>query len=257
MKDENYIVITGWMINQLKLNTKELIIYAIIYGFSQDEESEYNGSLSYLAKCINSTKKTVIETLKKLVNKKLIIKTEVTKNGIKFCKYKTNMGGVKITPGWCKNYTGGGIKITPNNNSNYNISINTTINNKNKKFIKPTIEEIKAYCKERKNNVDAEVFYDFYESKGWVVGKSSMKDWKAAVRTWERNRNNTSSKPKEETKSIYQTYEEYVATEKEREEYYRNLCELQREASEQSRIEFERLHGGNTTEDIIEELEDW
>lgn len=55
------------------------------------------------------------------------------------------------------------------------------------KFIPPTVEEVETYCKERKNNVDAENFVDFYESKGWVVGKSKMKNWKAAVRTWERN----------------------------------------------------------------------
>ena len=58
----------------------------------------------------------------------------------------------------------------------------------NKKFVKPTVEEIAAYCRERNNTIDAESFFNFYESKGWVVGKSPMKDWKAAVRTWERNR---------------------------------------------------------------------
>lgn len=56
-----------------------------------------------------------------------------------------------------------------------------------KKFKKPTLEEVKAYCSERKNNVDAEKFIDYYESNGWHVGKNPMKDWKAAVRTWERN----------------------------------------------------------------------
>jgi len=55
------------------------------------------------------------------------------------------------------------------------------------KFIKPTIEEIAAYCRERRNKVDAEVFFDFYQSKGWLVGKVPMKDWRAAVRTWEKN----------------------------------------------------------------------
>lgn len=58
---------------------------------------------------------------------------------------------------------------------------------KQKRFVKPTLEEIKAYCLSRQNNVDAERFYDYYESNGWRVGKSPMKDWKAAVRTWERN----------------------------------------------------------------------
>lgn len=53
------------------------------------------------------------------------------------------------------------------------------------KFVKPTVEEITTYCTERNNSVDPQAFYDFYESKGWVVGKSPMKCWKAAVRTWE------------------------------------------------------------------------
>ena len=60
--------------------------------------------------------------------------------------------------------------------------------NKNKRiFIKPTVQEIAEYCLKRGNSVDAQRFYDYYESKGWLVGKSPMKDWKAAVRTWERN----------------------------------------------------------------------
>ena len=52
----------------------------------------------------------------------------------------------------------------------------------------PTLEEVKAYCQERGNYVDAQAFIDFYESKGWMIGKNKMKDWKAAVRTWERNK---------------------------------------------------------------------
>ena len=57
-------------------------------------------------------------------------------------------------------------------------------------FIIPTIEEVKAYCIERNNNVDSEMFVDFYSSKGWLVGKNKMKDWKASVRTWEKGSNN-------------------------------------------------------------------
>lgn len=58
---------------------------------------------------------------------------------------------------------------------------------KRKRFEKPSISDIKQYCIERNNNVNAEQFYDYYESNGWKVGKNSMKDWKAAVRTWERS----------------------------------------------------------------------
>ena len=56
-----------------------------------------------------------------------------------------------------------------------------------KRFSPPTLEEVRQYCLERKNNVDAEKFVNFYSSKGWMVGKNRMKDWKTAVRTWERN----------------------------------------------------------------------
>lgn len=56
----------------------------------------------------------------------------------------------------------------------------------NKKFQKPTLSEVKAYCDERQNSVDPAQFYDYYESNGWMVGKSHMKDWKACVRRWER-----------------------------------------------------------------------
>lgn len=69
-------------------------------------------------------------------------------------------------------------------NVNYNID---NINNASKsKFQKPTLEEVKQYCLERNNKIDAEYFIDHYNSNGWKVGKNSMKDWKAAVRTWER-----------------------------------------------------------------------
>lgn len=59
------------------------------------------------------------------------------------------------------------------------------------RFVPPTIEQVTEYCKERNNSVDCERFINFYESKGWLVGKNKMKDWKAALRTWE------TSKPKQ------------------------------------------------------------
>jgi predicted phage replisome organizer len=55
------------------------------------------------------------------------------------------------------------------------------------RFTPPTLEDVQNYCKERNNKVDSERFIDFYSSKGWMVGKSKMKDWKASVRTWEKD----------------------------------------------------------------------
>jgi hypothetical protein len=56
-----------------------------------------------------------------------------------------------------------------------------------KRFVKPTLAEVQAYCRERNNNVDPESFIAYYESNGWKVGKNPMKNWKSAIVTWERN----------------------------------------------------------------------
>ena len=56
-----------------------------------------------------------------------------------------------------------------------------------KRFSKPSLDDVKAYCQERGNNVDAEKWFNYYSANGWKVGKNPMKDWKAAVRTWERS----------------------------------------------------------------------
>ena len=63
-----------------------------------------------------------------------------------------------------------------------------------KRFVPPSLEEVQAYCAERGNGIDAQSFIDFYASKGWMVGKTKMTDWKAAVRTWE-GRNRKQSRP--------------------------------------------------------------
>ena len=81
---------------------------------------------------------------------------------------------------------------------------------KRKCFAPPTVDEVRAYCQERGNNIEPQRFVDFYESKGWMVGKNKMKDWKAAVRNWE-NRDKPSpqeSKPREWGKQIYDKAEE-------------------------------------------------
>lgn len=74
------------------------------------------------------------------------------------------------------------------------VSVTDTVsvrkNIKREVFKEPTVEEVKAYCKERNNSVDPEYFIDFYTSKGWKVGNQPMKDWKAAVRTWEKGDKN-------------------------------------------------------------------
>lgn len=83
--------------------------------------------------------------------------------------------------------------------------INNSVVPKRTRFSPPTVDDVKAYCKERNNNVDAERFIDYYNSNGWMVGKNKMKDWKAAVRTWENNGygNQRKQQPKETKQRSY------------------------------------------------------
>lgn len=80
----------------------------------------------------------------------------------------------------------GGISIDQSNKDDPDTSVSTDTKPQ-KRFVKPTLEEVQAYCRERNNNVDAEKWYDHYTANGWKVGKNPMKDWKASIRTWERS----------------------------------------------------------------------
>lgn len=96
--------------------------------------------------------------------------------------------------------------------------VQSTLNNKDKdkdivkakakvkRFVKPTIEEVADYCNERNNSVDAEKFYDYYSSNGWKVGKNAMKDWKASVRTWEKN--NTQEQKTSQPKQVLTSWQQ-------------------------------------------------
>lgn len=106
------------------------------------------------------------------------------------------------------NQVGNGNHIISNNDISYNNKDfkdkedkeSTIVDKKNKRFVKPTIEEIQTYIDEKKLHFEADRFFDYYESKGWLVGKSPMKDWKAACRTWENMRK---SERKEDKKKAY------------------------------------------------------
>lgn len=79
-------------------------------------------------------------------------------------------------------------------------------NNKNTmvRFAPPSVEEVNAYCRSRGNGISGEEFIDFYAAKGWMIGKNRMKDWKAAVRTWEQRRKNTSP----QTKKVFSNFQQ-------------------------------------------------
>ena len=125
--NQNYIVIQGWMVNDLKLKGNGLIIYAIIYGFSQLENQRYTGSLQYLADWTNSSKQGIQKSLKLLIKKNLIVKEDKVINGVKFCEYyTTKLHGVhnKVVGGIQQSCIGGIQQSCTNNIDIYNIEDN-------------------------------------------------------------------------------------------------------------------------------------
>lgn len=87
IKNENFIAIQGFMVKELGLTGNELIAYALVYGFSQDDESEFKGSLNYVVEWLNCSRTTAFNLLNKLADDGFIKKTEKTINGVKFCNY--------------------------------------------------------------------------------------------------------------------------------------------------------------------------
>ena len=162
VKNENYITIQGWMINELNLKGNSLIIYAAIYGFSQTEDCKFTGSANYLAEWCGCSRQTVLTSLNKLVEDKLLIKHEEFKNNVKFCSYSVNLtgcknslqGGVKkFDRGMSKNLTGGCQNSLHNNidknNRIKNIDDNIDKKNSKKKSkIDTKIELIEKKCLE-------------------------------------------------------------------------------------------------------------
>ena len=115
IKDNNYYVIHGWMLNHLKLKGTQLQIYALIYGFSQDGESNFSGSLSYLCEFTGVSKPTVIKDLKELQEKGLISKSTNMIGGIKFNTYRATFNGSKESLLGGKKTLMGGKESLPEN----------------------------------------------------------------------------------------------------------------------------------------------
>ena len=224
IRSDNHVTIDGWMINELELSGSELIVYGLIWGFSQTENQWCTASQAYIARWANITTRGLIKILNRLEEKGFLIREKNTcKKGYE-CKYRAvrpsieeqnsdvNKVHIRCEQSSYPEVNKVHIRCEQSSHNNIEDNIDNNIEDikeniikenseseadfvpkssepkkKREKFIKPTVEEIKAYCQERKNSIDAEYFFDHYESKGWKVGKNPMKDWKAAVRNWERN----------------------------------------------------------------------
>lgn len=131
-----YIVIQDWMISDLQLKGNELLTYALIYGFSQDSESEFKGSLKYISKFLGVSKSTAQRNLENLANRGVIEKRVEEISGVKFNRYiareKAEPPIVKTSTGCSQNGYGGVVKMGTNNTNIYNTNNNASNNTKDK-----------------------------------------------------------------------------------------------------------------------------
>lgn len=177
------------MITNLKLSSNELLLYAMIYGFSQDGQSKFNGSLNYITTALNCSKNTALNSLKSLVEKGFIFKNEVFSNNVKFTNYGVNF-----------NFVGGGAKIelpvqnTKLGSANFvmggaEIGHNNTIYNNNTKDNIINISETEFSSTEPSKKNESELFpetrintnYDFGEEMPKKVAQKKIENEKLTL----------------------------------------------------------------------------
>lgn len=235
---ERYINIQEFMVRDLGLKGNELLIYAIIYGFCQDDSSNYRAGNNYISAWLKISQRTVVSIINSLMNKKLIIQNKETNNA---CTYEIVSQGVvkNFHKGVVKNFHKGCEKVSQGGCEKVSLStlkdnkyINNKVNNKERdtkahSFIPPTLSEVEEYCQLRKNKINPNQFINFYESKGWMIGKNKMKDWKACIKTWEQRSNPSKKIDRDEyNKKLMETMKK---EQEEKEELKKRWKEMQNE----------------------------
>lgn len=193
----SYIVIPSEY-NGKGLKPNEKMLLALIGGFCQEQQGIFYGSIQYICDFLECTKKTAIESLKKLCERGLLEKGELMVDGVRRCTYKLAGGGVIFTPG--------GVISTPsslpsssssfpphppiNNNTNLPNTQDKKENSfgvkKDNRFVPPTLEDVKTLVKSKNYKVDPLDFWTYYEAQGWKLSNGvRMKNWKAALVRWE------------------------------------------------------------------------
>ena len=184
-KPNYYAIISAEVRYDKSLSANAKLLYGEITCLT-NENGFCFATNKYFADLYNKSKVTISKWISELVVSGYVSTSYTYKEGSK----EIDKRYISILKGGVKENLKGGIKenFKGNNTSINNTSIIKEKIKKRKNFIVPTISEIEDYCNLRDNRISAEQFYDFYQSKGWLVGKTKMKDWKAAIRNWERNR---------------------------------------------------------------------
>ena len=171
-----WIPIEIWQDRSLSWNEKILLME--IDSFTAKGHECYISN-EYIADLLGVTERSASRLLSHLLESGLI-------RMVKFDGRKRYVEStISFQAEWTQMSMQGGQSCPHTDNNEY-INNNSLYKERTTKFQKPTIEEIRKYCQESRLDVDAEQFFNFYESKGWVIGKSPMKSWRAAVCTWSR-----------------------------------------------------------------------
>lgn len=193
-KTTNYTVMSNTHLRDKELSLKAKGLLSVVLSLPNDWDYSVMGLASISRECETSIKSALnelklhgyLEVIKKMPNEtdsgRIEYEYDFYESPKDLEKQEGKKQGVEILPVEIQ-----GVENQPQLNTNI---INKDIENKEervKRFIPPTVEEVSAYCLERNNGVDAQKFTDYYTANGWYVGKNRMKDWRAAVRTWERN----------------------------------------------------------------------
>lgn len=187
------------MVTELGLSGKALLLYALIYGFSQSGDGGYSGRQDYLMEWLQCTRQSITNIMGKLVQQGLIARVQSETGAVIYrttpCKKtlhevkKVDMACQKTLPEEVKKLDVECQKTL--HPTIYNTTDNTIYNyscsREPETTTPPTVEEVAAYCRERGNDIDANRFVDYYAVAGWKLKGKPIEDWRALIRLWEQN----------------------------------------------------------------------
>ena len=215
IRPENYITVQGWMKTELGLKNNRLLLYALLWGFSQDGKGGYTGRQDYLMEWLDCSRSALDNYTKELMAKGLVVKAANSTGqrilrAIRPVKCPNSGHDVQNMDNGCPNSGHGNAQILDNGCPNSglptiynNIYNNTIIGGGNiDTSVKqppppPTVEEIEAYCREIGNGIDAKRFHDYYSLRDWKWREGPITEpekWQAVLRLWGKD------KPKKEDK---------------------------------------------------------